>query len=140
MTTPAAQLDDRGLPPRYPFKPDLEVTPREARAWLRERPKDTILLDVRTSAEWHTAHVPGSVHIPLDHLAERYESLPLDKATHIAVLCHHGQRSLKATLFLRERGFDHARSVAGGIELWSLAADPCIPRYERDAAGCRIIA
>lgn len=139
MTTPDRQLDGRGLPPGYPFKPDLEVTPREARAWLRERPKDTVLVDVRTSAEWHTSHVPGSVHIPLDHLAERYEALRLDDAAHIAVLCHHGVRSMKATLFLRGQGFQQARSVAGGIDLWSIAADPCIARYERDAAACRII-
>jgi len=141
MTAPGQQpaLDDRGLPPRYPFKPDLEVTPREARAQLREHPTGTILLDVRTSAEWHTAHVPGSIHVPLDQLAERFESLPLDRAEHLAILCHHGSRSLKAALFLHERGLDHARSVAGGIDLWSLAADPTIPRYERTAAGCRIL-
>ena len=52
-------LDDRGLPPGYPFKPEYEITPREARGFLRELPTDTILLDVRTAPEWHTAHVPG---------------------------------------------------------------------------------
>lgn len=132
-------LDERGLPPRYPFKPDLEVAPREARRWLRESPKDTIILDVRTAAEWHTSHVPGSIHVPLDQLADRCESIPFDRVSRVAVMCHHGVRSMKATLFLRERGIDHAISVAGGIDLWSIAADPCVARYERDASGCRII-
>lgn len=139
MTQDGPNLDNRGLPPGYPFKPDLEVTPRDARAWLREQPTVTVLLDVRTSAEWHTAHVPGAVHVPLDHLGERLDSLRLDEARHVAVLCHHGVRSMKATLFLREQGYDNARSVAGGIDLWSLAADSCVPRYERDASGCRLL-
>lgn len=134
----ADPLDARGLPAGYPFKPELEVTPRQARAWLREQPTRTVLIDVRTSPEWHTAHIPGSVHIPLDRLAEHVDTLPLDRAEHIAVLCHHGVRSMKATLFLREKGFD-AFSIAGGIDLWARDADPCIPRYERNASGCRII-
>ena len=45
------------------------------------------------------------------------ESLGLDPAAPIAVICGHGNSSTKATRFLRERGFD-AYSVAGGMASW----------------------
>lgn len=138
-TQPNPNLDSRGLPHGYPFKPDYEITPREARQFLREHPKDTIILDVRTAPEWHTAHVPGAIHVPLDQLADRLCNLPLETTTYVAVICHMGGRSLKATLFLRERGIEHAKSVAGGIDLWSTSADPLVPRYERDGTGWRIV-
>jgi rhodanese-related sulfurtransferase len=35
---------------------------------------------------------------------------------------------MKAALFLRQRGLP-AKSLAGGIDLWSLDIDPAIPRY-----------
>ena len=45
------------------------------------------------------------------------ESLGLDPAAPVAVICGHGNSSAKATRFLRERGFD-AYSVAGGMASW----------------------
>jgi rhodanese-related sulfurtransferase len=45
------------------------------------------------------------------------------------VLCHHGARSLSVTMWLRREGFDHAQSLAGGIDEWSRKIDPTVPRY-----------
>jgi len=53
----------------------------------------------------------------------------LDDEQHIAVLCHHGARSLNVTMWLRQQGFDKAQSVAGGIDAWSRAIDPAVPTY-----------
>jgi len=39
-----------------------------------------------------------------------------------------GGRSMKAALFLRGQGID-AKSMAGGIDAWSLDIDPGVPRY-----------
>jgi len=43
--------------------------------------------------------------------------------------CHHGVRSLKAALWLREQGIEQAQSLQGGIDRWSLEIDPAVPRY-----------
>lgn len=127
-----APLDDQGLPPGYPFRPGLELTPRQAAQRLQA---GTLrLIDCRTRPEWDTARVPGAEHVPLDQIADRAHEL---EGGPVAVICHHGVRSLKAVLFLRDHGLDDALSVAGGIDLWSLAVDPSVPRYERDASGCR---
>ena len=53
----------------------------------------------------------------------------LDEEQSIAVLCHHGARSLSVANWLRQQGFTRAQSVAGGIDLWSRVIDASVPRY-----------
>src|SRR5688572_26081239 len=132
-------LDERGLPAGYPFRPDAEVPAREAAKSLAAG-NGPILLDVRTQAEWEAARIPGSVLIPLHELEGRLDELDaaLDAAKDapIAVICHHGARSLRAALMLRAMGYSGARSVVGGIDLWSLDVDQAIPRYEQAGGRC----
>src|SRR5947207_1495357 len=45
------------------------------------------------------------------------DSLRLDRAAPVAVICGHGNSSQQATQYLRERGFD-AFSVTGGMAAW----------------------
>lgn len=117
-----------GLPAGYPFKPEYEVTPIAAK-------RDGLpILDVRLDEEFAFARVEGSVHVPLHELESRMDELEFDPDEPIAVMCHHGVRSMKAALMLRAMGYPRAYSVAGGIEAWSRSADPSVPRYERDGA------
>ena len=53
----------------------------------------------------------------------------LDPDLAYVVLCHHGARSLSVTMWLRNQGFDQAQSLAGGIDQYSRAIDPTVPRY-----------
>jgi rhodanese-related sulfurtransferase len=118
----------------------LEVAPREVGLALRSAPAAEIrplILDVRTPEEWDTAHIPGSVLIPLHELQARADEIEAEKDAPIAVVCHHGARSLKGALILQALGFANARSVVGGIDLWSLDVDPAIPRYTH--VGGRVV-
>lgn len=131
MTTPnQPTLDARGLPPATPLRPDLEVTPRDAHAALTQHPEHTLLVDVRLASEWDIARVPGSVHIPLHELENRWDELDCE-GKQVLVLCHHGRRSIDGAYILRSKGILNAKSVAGGIEIWSLGVDPTVPRYGR---------
>jgi rhodanese-related sulfurtransferase len=47
----------------------------------------------------------------------------------IAVLCHHGGRSMQVAAFLVQQGFSHVANVAGGIHAWSTQLDGSIPTY-----------
>ena len=47
----------------------------------------------------------------------------------IAVLCHHGGRSMQVAMFLQQQGFTRLVNVAGGIDAWSRQVDPSVPRY-----------
>ena len=87
-----------------------------------------LLLDVRETWEFETAHIDGAKLIPMGEIPSRAFH-ELDEDAPIAVLCHHGARSLSVTMWLRNQGFSKAQSVAGGIEHWSRAIDPTVPRY-----------
>lgn len=135
MTTPAPNLDARGLPQGYPFKAEYEITPREARE--RAARGEIVIVDVRLASEVEAAGIPGAIHVPLHDLEQRANEVPA--GAEIAVLCHHGVRSLKGALALRAMGWPTAKSIAGGIEAWSLGADPSVPRYERSGAVVRLL-
>jgi len=130
-------LDERGLPHGAVLRPHLEIAPREFDA--RRRRGDAIrLVDCRTDAERELAMIDGAEHVPMDRVAEWIEDLqeggqedlqeggePLP----IVVHCHHGVRSLQVVALLQAAGFRDARSMAGGIHLWSLAVDPGVATY-----------
>lgn len=132
-----SHLNDRGLPASYHFKPDWEVTPRETKAML-DQGANVLVIDVRLKPEWDFAHIKGSVLVPLDELEARageiQSMIEENPGCQVLTLCHHGVRSLKAAAFLREQGIAGVKSIAGGMELWSLAADSSVKRYERQGA------
>lgn len=128
-------FDSRGLPAGYPFKPEYEIFASDARAALAH---GLLLIDVRTSEELELARVPAATHIPLSELEKRIDEIA-DHNGPIAFMCHHGVRSMKATLMARALGKPQAMSVAGGIDAWSLSADNSIPRYERGLLGYKVI-
>ena len=103
---------------------EIDIHTAQARHTSGDAP---VLLDVREGFEREICHIPGSSHIPLGQLPAQADALPRD--TEIIVYCHHGARSLRAAKFLRERGFDKAVSMAGGIDQWAREIDPSMTRY-----------
>ena len=106
---------------------DLEITVDQLKAQLAS-PNPPLLLDVRETWEAETASIPNSKLIPMGEIPGRAFT-ELEEDQPIAVLCHHGSRSLSVAHWLRTQGFENAQSVAGGIDLWSRVIDPTIPRY-----------
>lgn len=121
-------LDQRGLPDGYPFNDDWETTPRDVRHRLEED-DSFLLLDCRRDEEVATAKIEGCVHIPMEEIGARLDEIEDFEDKPVVVYCHTGRRSLRVASLLRQNGFDDARSMAGGIELWSLDIDPTVPRY-----------
>jgi rhodanese-related sulfurtransferase len=104
-----------------------EIT-AEVFAQQRLEPAAPLLLDVREPWEYTLASIPGSVLMPMGDVPSRAHQ-ELDPDQPIVVLCHHGMRSLSVTMWLREQGFEHVQSLAGGIDRWSRVIDPSVPRY-----------
>ena len=121
-------LDDRGLPPDYQLDPALELSPRELKHRL-DQGDDLFLLDCRTPREFAIARIEGAILLPLQTLPQRVGQLDACPDREIVTLCHHGIRSLKAAHLLRRAGFNSVRSLAGGLDAWSLAIDSTVPRY-----------
>ena len=73
-------------------------------------------LDIRLPAEYQSAHIKGSTHIPLIFLRMKVGSLDTNK--HYIVYCDTGRRSSSASYILNERGFNTSVLIDGmkGIE------------------------
>ncbi len=120
--------ENSGLPRGYPFRSDWEVTPRQLAAELAsDRPP--MVIDCRTPQERDVAAIPGSTLIPMGDIPSRENELDELVDRRVVVYCHRGQRSLRVTAFLRQRGFSDVWSLAGGIDAWSSGVDPTVPRY-----------
>jgi len=74
------------------------------------------VVDVRRPAEWGAGHIPGALHIPLNHLAEGIRGL--ERALPYAVVCAGGYRSSIATSILERAGFERITNVVGGMTAW----------------------
>ena len=119
----------------------MQVPPQALPQWL-EHLRDVgvgtpaVLLDVREAWELQTASVAASsarpaglrlLHIPMGQLPQRFSEIEADAP--IAVLCHHGSRSLHAGHWLAQQGFEHLANVQGGIDAWSRSCDAAVPVY-----------
>jgi len=81
-----------------------------------------LAVDVRAPREREHKHIDGSLHIPLNRLAENMKSLPTDRP--LLVFCAGGYRSSIAASMLQSAGFSSVTEIAGGIAAWEAAMLP----------------
>jgi rhodanese-related sulfurtransferase len=105
---------------------DLEITPAEVKQRL-DRGEKLVLIDVREPWEFSLCRIEGAKLIPMGTVPANLQALDTDDE--IVVYCHHGVRSLDVTVWLRGQGVEGAKSLAGGIERWSVEIDQNVPRY-----------
>ena len=108
-----------------------QVRPSQLNDWIQSHGADAVVVDCREQAELRAANVSPAgfelVHIPMNEIPGRLGQLDPGRA--VAVLCHHGARSMRVAMFLQANGFDTVANIAGGIEAWSQELDPSVPRY-----------
>lgn len=125
--------------------PPAEIEPAELADRLRETGPAGVpavaLVDCREPFEHAICRIEGAALVPMDETPARLDDLRalLDRAAEhaaehdqppeLVVYCHHGVRSLRVAHFLRGKGFQTARSLAGGIDRWSEQIDPAVPKY-----------
>jgi rhodanese-related sulfurtransferase len=85
------------------------------------------LIDVRSREEWEAVHIDGATFFTQELMQEMMSEWPKDRE--IVFVCHHGVRSLDAASYFAGHGFQHVRSMTGGIDAWSVEVDPELPRY-----------
>ncbi len=95
------------------------ITSTELRELL-ESAATARIVDVRTPAEFETAHIAGSYNVPLDvldkHGAEVAEHLGQDHD--VVLVCRSGQRSAQASQLLAKEGLTGGRILEKGIVDW----------------------
>jgi rhodanese-related sulfurtransferase len=105
---------------------DLEITPAETKQRL-DLGEKLLLVDVREPWESEICRIEGARLIPMGSIPANLQTL--DAGEDVVCYCHHGVRSFDVAVWLRAQGVERARSLAGGIERWSLEIDPQVPRY-----------
>jgi rhodanese-related sulfurtransferase len=105
---------------------DMQISVKDVNERIA-RGETLMLVDVREQWEYDLCKIPGAKLIPLGALPANLITL-LD-ADNVICYCHHGMRSLDAAVWLRQQGVESAKSMAGGIERWSVEIDPQVPRY-----------
>ena len=105
---------------------DYEITPEELKALLESGP-DVVVLDIREPWEIAVASMAQTKHIPMNDIPARCAEV--DARKHTVVVCHHGVRSMRVAMWLRQQGYDKAQSLAGGIDAWARQVDPNVGVY-----------
>jgi len=93
-----------------------EVDPAEVAELIDE---GVTVIDVRETEEYAAGHLPGAKHVPRSYLETRIEAIVPDRSTQVILYCASGNRSaFGARTLTQEMGYEHVRSMTGGITLW----------------------
>jgi molybdopterin/thiamine biosynthesis adenylyltransferase/rhodanese-related sulfurtransferase len=95
-----------------------ELNAQQVNELLSQNGKSHVILDVRESDEWRQGHLEGAVPLPRGFLEIKVETAIPDKNTPIIAYCAGGVRSLLAGKILKEMGYRHVTSMAGGYNSW----------------------
>ena len=91
-----------------------QISTDEAIAMMEEE-NDYIILDVRTPEEFAKKHIPDAINIPNETIGtEEIPELP-DKEQLILVYCRSGNRSARATAYLKGNGYSSVYDIGGII-------------------------
>jgi len=83
-----------------------------------------LLLDVRSTGEYRSGHVPGAVNIPHSQLPARISELDGAEDREVVVYCERGGRAQTAEQALRDAGFSQVIHLEGDMSGWRGAELP----------------
>lgn len=95
----------------------------EFAAKIKEVP-DAVIVDVRTSEEYFTGHLPNAKNFDWQGAQFDKQINSLDKSKPVFVYCHSGKRSKAAASSMRKQGFKRVYELDGGIIEWKVANFP----------------
>lgn len=85
---------------------------------------DTLLIDVRSPAEFRGGHISGAINIPLKDLGRRIEAIPADQE--VVLYCSSGHRSSMGVMSLQLEGRTHVRGFPPSFDGWKAAGEPVV--------------
>jgi rhodanese-related sulfurtransferase len=125
-----------------------EIVDAETVAEMIARHARIKLIDVRTPAEFESAHIPGSYNVPLDLLSEHRDELRDSLQEPAILVCRSGGRARQAADMLRAAHLSHLHILEGGMSAWEAARRPIkrgrqrwsLERQVRGMAGVLVVA
>jgi len=88
--------------------------------------ESTLVLDVRTTEEYASGHLEGSVNIDIREpsFLEEIDALPKNKKC--IIYCQSGGRAGAALDIMKKRGFENVCNLKGGIMEWKEKGLPIV--------------
>jgi rhodanese-related sulfurtransferase len=100
-----------------------ELDTAAVRGLVADNP-DVLLVDVRNPGEYETAHIAGSVNLPLDQVDAHLRRIVSDAGGRLVLVCQSGRRAELAGQKLRGAGMHDVSVLAGGMNAWIAAGAP----------------
>ncbi|RKG91694.1 rhodanese-like domain-containing protein [Corallococcus terminator] len=94
------------------------MTPRVPVQFVAEQGRALRVIDIREREELTglMGHIPGSLWVPLERIAEVYQQLGPDVP--VVLVSHSGRRAGLATQFLQALGMRYVAALSGGMLAW----------------------
>lgn len=114
---------------------------------LLQRQVALTLIDVRTPAEFMSAHIPGSYNVPLDQLPEHAGVLRSVNGEPVVLICRSGGRARQAETTLLGADLPRVHVLQGGLSAWEARQLPLrrgatrwsLERQVRGLAGALVL-
>ena len=117
-------LNPDGTHPEFELREGRYVPMEQVLKALTEK-RRLVILDTRTTSEWHNAHIPGSVPIPYYVSEEEVDKgLPKDGTWIIAYCACPHAASDKIINMLRKKGYENTAVIDEGFFKWLDARYP----------------
>lgn len=100
--------------------PDKSIDVAAVRGLVDTDP-DTLLVDVRTPAEYENSHIPGSVNLPLGQVDRHLERIVTDAGGRLVLVCQSGNRATQCQSRLGAAGLTDTVVMTGGMNAWEAA-------------------
>jgi rhodanese-related sulfurtransferase len=93
---------------------------------------DAIVIDIRSVESFGRGHIANARNIPSDELDAKVGQLEQYKSKPIIAVCDAGVTSNKAVTLLRQKGFESAYGLRGGMTAWGQAGYPVVSGRKRE--------
>ncbi len=93
------------------------VTPQQATVMGND--DDTLMLDIRSAADFKTGRVLNSKNIPFAELSKRMDDLQKHRDKPVVLICKTGQTAGSAANMLRKDGYTKVYRMTGGMVEWT---------------------
>ena len=108
------------------------IEPQNFKQTIDKKPKNVILIDVRTLAEYNEARIEGSINIDIESDYFKDSIATLDKTQVYFLYCKAGTRSSRARDVMKEAKFPYVFELDGGLEDWLNQEFPVVTSKENN--------
>lgn len=83
-----------------------------------------VVLDVRSTFEFESGHIPGALHAPLPRVLKAANEATGSKQQLVVIVCEHGPRAQLARVLLTFCGYRNLQLLDGHMSRWRSCGRP----------------